>query len=133
MKKLLILIAIIISGIMVRAQNVTDIGRALLGKRIFEVGPALDSLGIWHYKHNQHNIDKESIVLTVEDENGVSYFVKAKLDVKAYDFMNSDINSIIVNFGHDNSNQIKALNKLSGYDEFHVGIRSTDVIYNLKK
>lgn len=133
MKKLLILLAIGTSGILLQAQDVTDIGRALLGKRIFEINSALDSLDIWYYKHNQHNIDKENIVLTVEDLNGVSYFVKAKLDVKSYDFMNSVIGFVTINFSHENSKQIKALNKLTGYDDFHVGIRSTDVSYKLKK
>ena len=132
MKKLLVVLAIL-SGVILNAQDVTDFSRALLNKRIFEVAPALDSLGIWYYKHNQHNVDKESIVLTIEDANGISYFVKAKLEVNSYDFMNSVINSVAVNFSHDNSKQIKALHKLTGYDHFHVGIRSTDIFYNLKK
>lgn len=126
MKKLLLFIAITSCSIQIHAQDLTKISSYLLGIHGFEIDATLDSINVWHYRHLPNKVAKQTIVLTVEDAQGVSYLLKATINDNT-----KIIERVTVNFSHANSKQIKALRKLSGYDDFHVGVNSTDVYYNL--
>lgn len=112
-----------------QAQNVTDISNALLGRKIYEINASLDSIGVWHYKHKPHDLLKRTIVISIEDAGGTTYLFKAILSSNDRELQK--INEVVINFRHDSRQHIEALNSISGYDSFHVGINSTDIFYRL--
>lgn len=131
MKKIFLLVLIAVSTISMQSQTLTDIAHAVMGKKVYEIKPTMDSLNIWYHIHKQGDLLERDVIMTVELENGVSFFVKLSFNSKAYDKINQEIVEVTVNFTHDNSGQIRVLNSLSGYQSYHVGFRSTDVYYTI--
>lgn len=126
MKKSVLVAAFLTIGVMLSAQDLTEISSNLLGKQVYEIKSTLDEMNVWHYQHLPNKIAKRTFVLTIEDGNGVSFMIKILINEET-----KKIERITVNFAHNNSTQIKVLRKLINYDAFHVGINSTDIYYNL--
>lgn len=129
MKKFTIIIAILFSGILTQAQDITEISRNLLGKSLSEINPTLDSLGVWYYNHGSITNQGYKVALTIKDSNSASfafylYFAHNKPD---------KIIKIIVKIEYGSSNQVAVLNSIVGYNEKSVGVHTTDIIYLLPK
>jgi putative heme degradation protein len=110
----------------------SDITKALLGKKTYEVSGALKDLGVWfHFHFMENRVDKGEEkypkIYSIADSHGHAkvYLLRNTADQVIYEVM--------INFRHDDQAQVMDLEKISTPDEYHVGTYSTDVIYRLKK
>lgn len=134
MKTLVFLITIITSPFIGMAQTKAtdhDIVKALLGQNIYAINPALDKLGIWysfHFKDNK-NVKGEEVrpkIYSIANSEGRTkvYIIRFTKELS--------VNEIIINYRHDDRNQVEDLKRMPTADEFHVGTYSTDLVYRLK-
>jgi hypothetical protein len=136
MKNLIVSICLVVgtTNLVLAQPTVTDseIAKAMLGKKTYEIGKVLTELGVWfHFHFQEDKIDKGEEkypkIYSIANSEGHAkvYIVRNTVDQTVYEVM--------INFRHDDRSQVTDLEKISTPDEYHVGTYSTDVIYRLKQ
>ena len=129
MKKLIIALLVMFNGLFAFSQVTdSDIANSLLGKQEYEINPALDSLGVWYHRHIIEDEEKLSRVFSIANEAGTVKVFTLKLNKN----QNYRIERIIVNYRHDDKNQVEDAKRVVGVCDLHVGKYSTDIIFCFK-
>lgn len=122
-------------GIYGQPKPVTDndIVNALLGKSFYSLNKTLDSLGIWYY----NNFHQNKSVSGQETKAKVYSIANGKGTVKVYMIHlhaeKKHITEVVINFRHDDRNQIEDLKGMAKASDYHVGTYSTDLSYKGKR
>lgn len=125
MKVLVIFFLLFLSSNMFAQVTDTDIVNSILGKQYYEVNPKLDSLGVWYHAHYPDKIKSYLKVYSIADEDGTVKLFTLNLEENV-------ITEIVINYRHDNKEQIEDLVKIKSQTSFHVGKYSTDMVFHLK-
>jgi hypothetical protein len=106
-----------------------------LGRKYNELHEKLDSLGVWYAMHVDN--DKYKSARGVVDYKKVYSVSDGKGSVKVWaiilDEKTSIIKEIVINYRHDSKEQVTDSRNLKGYSDFHVGLYSSDFVFQLKK
>lgn len=128
MKTLFIAVIVLLSCSYSFSQ-VTDseIARSLLGKAEYQVNPILDSLGVWYARHVVESEERLSRVFSIADGDGTVKVWTLKLNKSG-----SRFDKVVINYRHDDREQVEDRNKVTGSSGLHVGKYSTDIHFSLK-
>jgi len=141
MKKLLLIIVFVFSGILVHAittdstgfKNTDEIVEAVLGKRVYRIEQYLASIDNWY---TNGIVEKNNIFVFIEVNGAVLMF---RFYTRLHETTGGGymtINRVIVKFYHNNKNQLierNAVRDRHKYSKFRQGQESTDVIYDIEK
>jgi len=99
-------------------NDVTDsqIAKALLGRKHGEQEAVLDSLGVWYYNHGLN--------ISIADGNRTVKIFTIKMDDEFI------IDQVIINYSHDNIEQLEDLKSAIDYSKKHIGTYSTDIFFS---
>ena len=106
----------------------SDIANSLLGKFEYEVNPILDSLGVWHHRHIVEDAEKLSRVMSIANSEGTVKVFILKLNKKE----NYRIEVVVINYRHDDKNQVEDATKVVNASHLRVGKYSTDIYFHFK-
>lgn len=125
MKTIAILFSLLLSATVF--SQVTDdiIVNSLLGKKYFEVNAKLDSLDVWYHAHYPEKIKENIKVYSIADGDGTVKLFTLKLD-------DGIIDEIVINYRHDDREQVEDASSVKSQTGFHVGKYSTDMVFTLK-
>lgn len=117
--------------------QVTDqeLVRLTLGKKYGSFHKTLDSLGVWYALHLDN--DKYKSARGVVDFKKMYSVSDGKGSVKVWavilDQKTNIVNEIVINYRHDSREQVEDSRKLKNFTAFHVGLYSTDFVFQIKK
>jgi hypothetical protein len=106
-----------------------------LGKKYGNLHKTLDSLGVWYALHLDNDKYKEARgvvdfkkMYSISDGNGSVKVWAVILDQKT-----SIVNEIVINYQHHSRQQVEDSRRLKNFTALHVGLYSTDFVFQLKK
>ena len=113
----------------------TDLVKLTLGKKYGQMHKTLDSLGVWYALHIDNDKYKEA--RGVVDFKKMYSVADGKGSVKVWavilDQKTTVVQEIVINYRHDSRQQVEDSRRLKGYTDFHVGLYSSDFVFQLKK
>ena len=116
MKKSIVLLSLLLASIGLSAQSTIDIGDKLVGSNTASVQSIIkDNVSYYQFHINE----KKKTVVSLEID-GTIY---------VYKIFHSD-KKVVINYRHDNKKhllELEKVNKLSNYNDKHVGNFSTDI------
>jgi len=129
MKKFFIAVLALVSAFSCFSQVTdSDIANGLLGKVEYQINPVLDSLGVWYHRHIIEDEEKLSRVFSITDEDGTVKVWTLKLNKN----QSYRIEKIVINYRHDDKDQVVDAKKVVGSCYLHVGKYSTDIHFCFK-
>jgi hypothetical protein len=119
------------------SQKITheDIAKSLLNKYETEIYSTLDALGVWYKFHKSITVQFEhKYIFSIENsmKSVKVYVLKTDFDTsikRSERFLPRKIEYVIINFNHDNKEDLKELDEINNAAEIKIGKYSTDVIY----
>lgn len=135
MKPLFLLMTLVVSHFSYGQTTDSDIVKLTLGKKYGDFHKKLDSLGVWYALHIDNDKYKEA--RGVVDFKKMYSISDGKGSVKVWavilDQKTNIIKEIVINYDHHSREQVEDSRKLKGYTAFHVGLYSSDFVFQLKK
>jgi hypothetical protein len=134
--KTILLITLAFTATLVNGQATDqDIVKLTLGKKYGNLHKTLDSLGVWYALHLDNDKYKEA--RGVKDFKKMYSIADGKGTVKVWAIiLNENTNIVIeevINYRHDSRQQVEDSRRIKDFTAFHVGLYSTDIVFQLKK
>ncbi len=108
-----------------------DIVNALLGKSYYKMHPTLDSLGVWYTYHKfesgikGYEPEKDRVYSIANSDGTAKVWILELTEQKI-------IREIMINFRHDDKEQVEDSKKMAKPAEYKNGYYSTDMVYRWK-
>lgn len=135
MKHVILILTLVVTHFSYGQVTDQDIVKLTLGKKYGNLHKTLDSLGVWYALHLDNDKYKEA--RGVKDFKKMYSIADGKGTVKVWAvILNENTNIVIeevINYRHDSRDQVEDARRMKDFTAFHVGLYSTDIVFQLKK